>query len=73
MNIKTGMTALFFSTVISLFGQSIKRIDGTKFSADSLNAKIQYLMKVANVSGVGVSVFNDNKPIFNKDTQLDKE
>ena len=50
----------------SLFGQTIKRIDGSKISADSLNVKIEYLMKVANVSGVAVAVFNDNKPIFSK-------
>ncbi len=55
---------LTFSTVH--FGQTIKRIDGTNISADSLNAKIEYLMKVANVSGAAVAVYNDNKPIFNK-------
>lgn len=48
------------------FGQTIKRIDGTKISADSLNAKVKYLMKTANVSGIAISVFNDNKPIFSK-------
>lgn len=61
-----------FATTILLtistvsFGQTIKRIDGSKISTDSLNAKIDYLMKVANVSGVAVAVFNDNKPVFNK-------
>ncbi|MCU0392629.1 MAG: beta-lactamase family protein [Thermoflexibacter sp.] len=61
-----------FLAIISLtvstisFGQSIKRINGSKISVDSLNAKIEYLMKVANVSGIAVSVFNDNKPIFTK-------
>ena len=47
-------------------GQSIKRIDGTQYSADSLNAKIENLMKSANVTGVAVSVFNNNKAIFSK-------
>ena len=46
--------------------QTTKRIDGSKITVDSLNAKIEYLMKTANVSGVAISVFNDNKPIFNK-------
>ena len=48
------------------FGQTIKRIDGTKISVDSVQQKIKFLMKTANVSGVAVSVFNDNKPVFSK-------
>ncbi|MEP7264817.1 MAG: serine hydrolase domain-containing protein, partial [Bacteroidota bacterium] len=35
-------------------------------SVDSVQQKIEYLMKAANVSGVAVSVFNDNKPVFSK-------
>jgi serine-type D-Ala-D-Ala carboxypeptidase/endopeptidase len=46
--------------------QTIKRIDGTKISADSLQRKIEFLMKAANVSGAAISVFNDNKPVFSK-------
>jgi serine-type D-Ala-D-Ala carboxypeptidase/endopeptidase len=62
---------IFFSTILLLlstisFGQTIKRIDGSKIVVDSLNAKIEYLMKNANVSGVAISVFNDNKPIFSR-------
>ena len=58
---------IFFLLVSTcLLGQSIKRIDGTQYSADSLNAKIEYLMKSANVTGVAVSVFNNNKAIFSK-------
>lgn len=66
MKFKILLMILFptFSTI--LFGQSIKRIDGSKITVDSLNAKIKYLMKIANVSGVAIAVFNDNKPIFNK-------
>ena len=63
--IPNSLVMLLLSATIS-FGQTIKRIDGSKLSADSLNAKIQYLMKVANVSGVAVSVFNDNKAVFSK-------
>ncbi|MES2655055.1 MAG: serine hydrolase domain-containing protein [Bacteroidota bacterium] len=51
---------------ISSFGQTIKRIDGSKITVDSLNAKIEYLMKVAHVSGVAVAVFNNNKPVLSK-------
>jgi D-alanyl-D-alanine-carboxypeptidase/D-alanyl-D-alanine-endopeptidase len=55
--------ALF--TVIS-FAQTIKRIDGTKIPVDSIQKKIDYLMKTANVSGVAVSIFNNDKPVFSK-------
>ena len=59
--------AIVFLTISTVsFGQFIKRIDGSKITSDSLNLKIEYLMKVANVSGVAVAVFNNNKPIFNK-------
>jgi serine-type D-Ala-D-Ala carboxypeptidase/endopeptidase len=50
----------------SAFGQWINRIDGSRISVDSLNSKIEYLIRVANVSGIAVSVFNNNKPIFSK-------
>lgn len=56
---------LVFISIIS-FGQTIKKIDGTKLTVDSLNAKIEHLMKAANVSGVAISVFNDNHPVFSK-------
>ncbi|MBC8034455.1 MAG: beta-lactamase family protein [Chitinophagaceae bacterium] len=46
------------------FGQTIRRIDGSGITTDSLNAKINYLMKTANVSGLAISVYNDNKPVF---------
>ena len=55
---------IFFSLNATMFAQSIKRIDGTKVSVDSLEQKIQFLMKDANVSGLAISVFNDNKPVF---------
>jgi CubicO group peptidase (beta-lactamase class C family) len=57
---------IIFSVVTICFGQNIKRIDGSKISADSLNTKVAYLMKAANVSGVAISVFNNNKPVYSK-------
>ena len=66
MKFKIFLATVFLTVSINSFGQSIKRIDGSKISVDSLNAKIEYLMRVANVSGIAVSVFNDNKPIFTK-------
>ncbi len=53
------------------FGQAltvptIQRIDGSQLRADSLDARIAFLMKAANVSGLAISVFNDNKPVFSQ-------
>jgi len=63
---KTFILAVLLWGFIVANGQNLIRIDGSKISVDSLVAKIDYLMKVANVSGVGVSVFNENKPVFSK-------
>lgn len=46
--------------------QQIMRIDGSSLSADSLDLKIEYLMKTANVSGIAIAVFNESKPVFSK-------
>ena len=59
-------TTILFLFASFIFGQHIKRIDGSKLTVDSLNTKIEYLMKAANVSGVAVSVFNNNHPVFSK-------
>ena len=59
-------TTILFLFASFIFGQHIKRIDGSKLTVDSLNTKIEYLMKTANVSGVAVSVFNNNHPVFSK-------
>ncbi len=66
MNRYNLLTTILALLTTLTFGQTIKRIDGTKISVDSLNTKIDYLMKAANVSGIAISVFNDNKPIFSK-------
>ena len=53
-------------TATLTFGQTIKRIDGSKITIDSVQRKIEFLMKTANVSGVAIAVFNANKPVFSK-------
>ncbi|WP_426092950.1 serine hydrolase domain-containing protein [Flavobacterium sp. DSR3-2] len=66
MKFKMLLVATFLTVSTISFGQSIKRIDGSTITTESLNAKIEYLIKVANVSGVAVALFNDNKIIFSK-------
>lgn len=57
---------LLLATSTASFAQSIKRIDGSRLPADSLTTQIAYLMKAANVSGVAISVFNANKPVYSQ-------
>ena len=52
--------------VILVSGQTINRIDGTGITVDSLQNRIKYLIKTANITGLAVSVFNNNQPIFSK-------
>ncbi len=62
-------TALcIFCCVISSpsLAQRLKRIDGTTLSTDSLTHKIEQLMAAAQVSGVAISVFNANKPVYSR-------
>jgi serine-type D-Ala-D-Ala carboxypeptidase/endopeptidase len=59
------LSILFLQLTAScVFSQSIKRIDGTKITADSLDLKIKQLMTAAHISGAAVTVFNSNKPVF---------
>jgi D-alanyl-D-alanine-carboxypeptidase/D-alanyl-D-alanine-endopeptidase len=51
---------------VAAFGQTIQRLDGTSLPADSLANQIVELMKAANVSGVAISVFNHNQPVFSR-------
>ena len=47
-------------------GQIIKRLDNTTISFAGLDRKIDSLMKVANVQGLAVAVFNRNEPVYKK-------
>jgi CubicO group peptidase (beta-lactamase class C family) len=47
-------------------GQVIQRIDGSTLPADSLANRIAFLMKAANVSGLAISVFNHNQPVYSR-------
>ena len=46
--------------------QTLKRINGSATSGDSLTMRIQHLMQIANVSGIAISLFNNNKAVYNK-------
>jgi len=59
----------FFSILhlsVVCFGQHINKLDNTKISTANLDTKITNLMKVANVHGLAVTVFNNNEPVYEK-------
>lgn len=58
-------TILYAIASVTL-AQSIKRIDGTSISADSIDSKINYLMSVAKVHGLAISILNNNQPVYSK-------
>jgi len=48
------------------YGQNIVRLDKSEITAIDLDHKIDKLMKAANVQGLAVTVFNNNKAVFKK-------
>jgi len=64
MRKKLSLVLFIIIAVNATFAQNITRIDGSRISADSLTRLINKLMQKANVSGLGISVFNHNKPVF---------
>ncbi len=63
--VRCALLCFLLSTTLS-YGQAIERLDGSKLPADSLQRRIEYLMQTATVSGVAVSVFNQNQPVFSR-------
>jgi D-alanyl-D-alanine-carboxypeptidase/D-alanyl-D-alanine-endopeptidase len=57
---------LLLALTQTLSAQDIHRIDGTQISGDSLGRNIQKLMVRANVTGLCISVFNKNVPVYEK-------
>lgn len=53
-------------TVFISRAQQIRRIDGTKISADSLSKYLPELMRKAKVPGLGIVVFNQNHAVYKK-------
>jgi D-alanyl-D-alanine-carboxypeptidase/D-alanyl-D-alanine-endopeptidase len=55
---------ILFHFLIS--AQTIKRINGSLLSADSLSGRVSYLMDTTHTSGIAISVFNNNQPVYSK-------
>lgn len=65
MFIKTFLLILLITVSnVCLMAQTITRLDQSKITFDSLNKKIESLMKVANVHGLAISIFNNHQPVY---------
>lgn len=55
-----------FTSCIDKKSQNIVRLDGTEIPKDSLTIKIDELIKKADVHGMAITVFNENKVTYQK-------
>jgi serine-type D-Ala-D-Ala carboxypeptidase/endopeptidase len=58
------LLSVFFSSVVS--SQKIVRLDNSRITAKQLDSKINQLMKEASVTGMAITIFNNNKPVYHK-------
>jgi serine-type D-Ala-D-Ala carboxypeptidase/endopeptidase len=63
---KTFFTLLSFFVSHFVFTQTIVRLDNSRITAQQLDNKIIQLMKDASVTGMAISLFNDNKSVYHK-------
>ncbi|MGN7786390.1 serine hydrolase domain-containing protein [Niabella sp. 22666] len=54
---------LLFGTVVAR-AQTIKRLDGSLLKHTDLTREIQHLVDTARVTGLGIIVFNNNRPVY---------
>lgn len=60
------VVSLTMLTPIKTNAQNIKRLDGSTITTDSLTLKINQLVNDAKIQGMAITVFNDNKIIYEK-------
>ena len=57
---------LYVFAGITVFAQTITRLDDSKIATKDLDAKIDQLVKDASVAGMAVSIFNNGTPVYHK-------
>ena len=60
------MTVVLGTLQTSARQPSIKRLDGSQTSPAEIDRTVLRLMQAAEVSGVGVSIFNQGKTVYSK-------
>ena len=60
------VSILMVNSLVTITAQNIKRIDNSAISAEALTDRIRSLMDTAKVTGMTVSVFNHNIPVYTR-------
>ncbi|CAM1343776.1 serine hydrolase [Tenacibaculum amylolyticum] len=60
------LSIVCFASCHKIKNDRIVRLDGTEIAKDSLTKKVNFLTKEANVHGLAISIFNDNKEVYKK-------
>jgi CubicO group peptidase (beta-lactamase class C family) len=60
------ITIAFLITCNFIFGQSIKRLDGSTISIVEIDKTVKNLMDTANVQGLNLAILNNSKTVFIK-------
>ena len=58
--------SFFFFNILIASGQAIRRLDNTTIPATTLDKKISELIQAANVHGLAIAIFNNNKVVYKK-------
>lgn len=58
--------SLFIFNISIACGQNIRRLDNSTISVQALDKKITHLVQAANVHGLAVAIFNNNKEVYKK-------
>ena len=67
-SITRGISLFLLAAITTVAAQqsSIRRLDGTTISSAEIDATVTRLMQAAEVPGVGIAIFNDNKIVYLK-------
>lgn len=60
------INTMCFTSCTPASAQNIVRLDGTEITKDALTIKINQLIKNANISGIAVTIFNNNETTYQK-------
>jgi CubicO group peptidase (beta-lactamase class C family) len=67
MKTTSWLTALALSGALVVAEQrSVTRLDGTRIAVAEIDAAVTRLMRVAEVTGVGLAIFNGRRPVYVK-------
>jgi CubicO group peptidase (beta-lactamase class C family) len=61
-----GLAALYGGLLLSAQGPAIRRLDGSGITPNQIDQTVLRLMSAADVTGVGISIFNNGRVVYSK-------